>query len=252
MDTKDERMELLDLAGKRALVVGGSSGIGNGIAQTFRQHGAQVEVWGTRGNADDYDAADGSDLTGLSYRQLDVSNVNALDTLNTGIDALDILVLCQGTVRYQREEFNRAGWDAVMDVNINSVMGCARHFHNALKATKGSLIIVSSVAGFNATVGNPAYCASKHAAVGLTKTLGAAWAGDGVRVNGIAPGLVGTKLTEVTTEHPKRLEGALRNIPQGRVGTPEDMAGVALFLVSPLAAYVTGQTIIVDGGLSLS
>jgi len=85
----------------------------------------------------------------------------------------------------------------------------------------------------------------------LTRTLGEAWAPDGIRVNGIAPGLVDTKLTKITTENPERLRGALSGIPLGRLGTPTDMAGVALFLASPLAAYVVGQTIPVDGGLIL-
>jgi 3-oxoacyl-[acyl-carrier protein] reductase len=86
----------------------------------------------------------------------------------------------------------------------------------------------------------------------LTRTLGEAWARDGIRVNGIAPGLVDTKLTKVTTENPERLSRALAGIPLGRLGQPEDMAGVALFLASPLAAYVIGQTIPVDGGLILA
>ena len=81
--------------------------------------------------------------------------------------------------------------------------------------------------------------------------MGQAWAGDGIRVNGIAPGLVDTKLTKVTTAHPERLAAALERIPAGRLGTPADMAGAALFLASPLAAYVIGQTIVVDGGLVL-
>lgn len=240
----------LDFSGKRVLVVGGSSGIGNGIAQGFRKRGARVEVWGTRALASDYAGEDGSDLSGLSYRCIDVTDFDAIEQIAPG-EALDVLVLCQGTVRYDREEFTRAGWDVVMDVNINSVMAVARQFHPAMAAAKGSLIIVSSVAGFDATIGNPAYSASKHGAVGLTKTLGAAWAKDGIRVNGLAPGLVETKLTHVTTKNEKRLEGALRAIPQRRMGTPEDMAGVALFLASPLASYVTGHTVIADGGLSL-
>ena len=98
-------------------------------------------------------------------------------------------------------------------------------------------------------MGNPAYNASKTGAVGLTRTLGEAWAEDGIRVNGIAPGLVDTKMTKVTTANPKRLEGALERIPLKRLGTPADMAGAALFLASPLSSYVVGQTIIVDGGL---
>jgi 3-oxoacyl-[acyl-carrier protein] reductase len=92
---------------------------------------------------------------------------------------------------------------------------------------------------------------AKAGAVSLTKTLGQAFAAQGIRVNGIAPGLVDTKLTKVTTDHPERLEGALASIPLRRLGTPADMAGAALFLASPLAAYITGQTIVVDGGLTL-
>ncbi|MEO0815784.1 MAG: SDR family oxidoreductase [Pseudomonadota bacterium] len=243
--------DALDFTGKRALIVGGSSGIGNGIARAFYRAGAEVHIWGTRPSAADYRPEDGGDLTGLHYAQMDVSDAGALADHTPAFDTLDVLVCCQGTVRYGREEFERPGWDAVMDVNINSVMDCARAFQSHLKAVGGSFIIVSSVAGFNAAMGNPAYAASKHAAVGLTKTLGAAWANEGIRVNGIAPGIVDTKLTRVTTQNPKRLDGALRAIPQGRLGLPEDMAGAALFLASPLAAYVCGQTLIVDGGLSL-
>jgi 3-oxoacyl-[acyl-carrier protein] reductase len=114
------------------------------------------------------------------------------------------------------------------------------------------MIIVSSAAAFHSTVGTPAYNASKTGAYGLTRTLGEAWAGDGIRVNGIAPGLVATKLTRVTTDHPERLAASLRKIPLGRLGTPDDMAGAALFLASPLAAYVLGQTLLVDGGLLLA
>ncbi len=243
---------MLDFTGKTALIVGGSSGIGNGIAQAYRGAGADVHIWGTRPSADDYSEDEGSNLSGLTYSQMDVSRFEALDNFQPSFSSLDVLVLCQGTVLYKRKEFEREGWDRVMDVNINSVMHAAQKFYPMLVASKGSVIIVSSVAGFSASRGNPAYSASKHAAVGLTKTLGEAWAPDGVRVNGIAPGLVDTKLTKVTTEHPKRLEGSLRAIPLGRLGEPGDMAGAALFLASPLAAYMCGQTLIVDGGLSLS
>lgn len=242
----------LDFSGRTALVVGGSSGIGNGIAQAFRARGAEVHVWGTRAAAESYAGDPGSDLTGLHYSQVDVADMEAVAAWTPPFDALDVLVCSQGTVVYKRGEFERAGWDRVVDVNLNSVMACARAFHGALAKAGGAMIVISSVAGFNATVGNPAYSASKHGAVGLVKTLGAAWAGEGIRVNGIAPGLVATKLTAVTTDNPKRLEASLRAIPQGRMGTPDDMAGAALFLASPLASYVCGQTLIVDGGLSLS
>jgi 3-oxoacyl-[acyl-carrier protein] reductase len=132
-----------------------------------------------------------------------------------------------------------------------SLMACGIKFHEMLKASGGALILVSSTAAYHSTKGNPAYNASKTGAVGLTRTLGEAWAEDGIRVNGIAPGLVDTKMTKVTTSNPKRLEGAVQKIPLRRLGTPADMAGAALFLASPLASYIIGQTIVVDGGLIL-
>jgi len=131
-------------------------------------------------------------------------------------------------------------------------MVCAQKFFELLKESRGAMLIVSSAAAFHSTRGNPAYNASKTGAFGLTRTLGEAWAREGIRVNGIAPGLVETKLTRITTEHPKRLEGALRGIPLGRLGTPQDMANVALFLASPLAGYMLGQTLLVDGGMLLA
>jgi len=233
------------------LVVGGSSGIGNGIAQAFRAHGAAVHVWGTRASASDYRKDEGSDLEGLGYAQVDVSDFDAIRRLEPGFERLDVLVLCQGMVIYKRGEFRIDGFRKVVDVNLNSLMACAEKFHPMLAASKGSLITVSSTAAYHATVGNPAYNASKTGAVGLTRTLAQAWAPDGIRVNGIAPGFVATKMTRVTTDNPQRLEAARARIPIGRLGTPQDMAGVALFLASPLSAYVVGQTIPVDGGLIL-
>ena len=175
----------------------------------------------------------------------------AVQSVTPAFQRLDVLVLCQGTVIYKRGEFTAEGFRKVVEVNLNSLMDCSMKFFDLLKATSGSLITVSSTAAFHATRGNPAYNASKAGAVGLTRTLGQAWAGEGIRVNGIAPGLVDTKLTKVTTGNPERLKATLQSIPAGRLGLPADMAGVALFLASPLAAYVYGQTIPVDGGLIL-
>ncbi len=244
-------MTELDFSGKQVLVVGGSSGIGNGIAQAFRARGARVAVCGTRASASDYSPDDGSQLEGLHYSQLDVSDPSAVERFQPAFDRLDILVLAQGAVIYRRGEFQMDGFRKVMEVNLMSLMACATKFHAMLAASRGSLIIVSSTAAYHSTMGNPAYNASKTGAMGLTRTLGEAFAGDGIRVNGIAPGLVDTKMTKVTTANPKRLEGALQRIPLGRLGTPEDMAGAALFLASPLSSYIVGQTIIVDGGLIL-
>ena len=240
-----------DFTGKTVLVVGGASGIGNGIAHGFRQRGAQVHVWGTRATAADYDPAEGSDLTGLGYTCVDVSDPDAIAAAPLPFPTLDVLVMCQGTVVYRRGEFERPGWDHVMAVNLDSLMHIARLCKPQLLESQGSVIIVSSLSGLKANIGNPAYAASKAGAISLTKTLGQAWGPEGIRVNGLAPGLVDTKLTKVTTQNPERLAGALANIPQRRMGLPADMAGAAVFLASPLASYVTGHTLIVDGGLSL-
>src|SRR5215475_10012471 len=248
-DGKGMEMNELDFSGRQVLVVGGSSGIGNGIAQAFRTRGAHVAVCGTRARASDYSPDEGSRLDGLDYFQLNVSDAGAIEKFNPPLAKLDVLVLAQGAVVYRRGEFQMDGFRAVVEVNLMSLMACATKFHPLLRQARGALIIVSSTAAYHSTMGNPAYNASKTGAVGLTRTLGEAWAEDGIRVNGIAPGLVDTKMTKVTTENPKRLEGALSQIPLKRLGTPEDMAGAALFLASPLSSYIIGQTIVVDGGL---
>ena len=240
----------LDFSDKSVLVVGGSSGIGNGIAQAFRRHGAQVQVWGTRASAADYQGQAGSDLQGLSYAQVDVSDFEAVRAA-PALAALDVLVLCQGTVAYGREEFRVDTFRRVIDVNLNSLMACAEKFRDALAARQGSLITISSVGGLRATRGNPAYAASKAGAIHLTHTLAQAWAHKGIRVNGVAPGLVDTKLTKVTMDDAERLRERLAGIPAGRLGTPDDMAGACLYLASSLASYVMGQTIVVDGGRML-
>ncbi len=242
----------LDFSAKTVLVIGGSSGIGNGIAHGFRARGATVHVTGTRPDEGDYLEAEDSDFTGLTYHQLDVTNRDAVKHLPDVTGEPDVLVLSQGIVRYGRQEFEREGWDDVIGVNLNSIADCARAFHSGLADKDGALIIVSSVAGFGAAMGNPAYAASKAGAVSMVKSLGEAWARDGIRVNGIAPGFVPTKMTAAITEHSERREGALKSIPLRRMGTPDDMAGAALFLASPLSSYMTGQTLIVDGGLTLS
>jgi len=238
----------LDFSGKTVLVVGGSSGIGNGIAQAYRRNGATVHVWGTRQSAAEYRPEDGSDLAGLHYRRVDASVDEEIDTAASGFERLDVLVLAQGAVKYKRQEFSIKAFREVVDVNLNSVMACCVRFHPLLKACVGSVIIIGSIGALKSVKGNPAYASSKAAAHALARTLGDAWGQDGIRVNVIAPGMVATKMTTVTTDNPARLQAALDTISLGRLGTPEDMAGPALFLASDLAAYITGQTIIVDGG----
>jgi 3-oxoacyl-[acyl-carrier protein] reductase len=243
--------DALSFVGKSALVVGGSSGIGNGIAQAFRGKGAQVRVWGTRARPSDYAGEAGSDLSGLRYSRVDVSDSAAVEGAEPELTELDVLVLAQGAVKYKRQEFEIETFRHVVEINLNSVMHCCAKFFPLLERSKGSIIIISSIGAFKSVMGNPAYAASKAGAFALTRTLGDAWGRQGVRVNGIAPGLIATKMTMATTEHPDRLRTALDTISLGRLGMPEDVADVALFLASPLARYITGQTIVVDGGRSL-
>lgn len=241
----------LDFTARKILVVGGSSGIGNGIARAFHDRGAQVAVWGTRASAADYADEEGSDLSDLTYAQVNVGDPDAVAAAPAPFDGLDILVQCQGTVIYRRGEFDMTGFQHVMDVNLNSMMACSLKFREQLARARGANILISSGAAFRTTFGNPAYNASKAGILGLTRALAAAWIGDGIRVNGVAPGLVDTKLTKVTMDKPERLDSQLALIPSRRLGKPEDIAGAVLYLASPLADYVIGQTIVVDGGGSL-
>ena len=130
-------MNELDFSGKQILVVGGSSGIGNGIAQAFRAKGARVQVCGTRAGAADYSAAEGSDLEGLDYAQLDVSDAQAIEAFAPPFDRLDVLVLAQGAVIYRRGEFEMEGFRKVLEVNLISLMACAAKFHPMLRASQG-------------------------------------------------------------------------------------------------------------------
>ncbi|MGC4252685.1 MAG: SDR family NAD(P)-dependent oxidoreductase [Sphingobium sp.] len=242
----------LDFTGKTVLVVGGSSGIGNGMAQAFRQRGANVHVWGTRASAADYAGEEGSDMEGLGYTQVDVSDPAAIAAAPAPFERLDVLIHSQGAVLYRRQEFEPEGWSKVMAVNLDSVLHISNRFREALAAAKGTVIVVSSIGAFKATFGNPAYAASKAGAVNLIRALAIAWASEGIRVNGIAPSLVDTKMTKVTMDSDERRARALSRIPLGRFGSVEEMAGVALFLASPLSAYICGQTLVVDGGLTLT
>src|SRR5271154_1473902 len=230
----------LDFTGKTALVVGGSSGIGNATAQAFRKGGAEVHIWGTRAAAADYADEEGSDLAGLVYRQVDITSIAAIEAPDPGLTKLDVLVQSQGIALYRRREYRVPDFRQVLDVNLTSLIACANRFHDALAASQGSMIVISSTAAFHATRGNPAYNASKAGAVGLTRTLAEAWIRDGIRINGIAPGFVRTNLTRVTTDNPERRDAALSRIPLGRFGSPGGNARGALFLAPPLASFFVG------------
>lgn len=244
-------MAAWDFTGKQVLVVGGSSGIGNATARGFLAAGARVHVTGTRASAKAY-GADAAQLEGLAYSRLDVTEPGAVADWASDFETLDVLVLSQGAVEYRRKEFEPEIFRRVLDVNLSSVMDCAVKFRPLLAVSGGAIITISSVGGRRATQGNPAYAASKAGLIHLTRTLAVAWAGEGIRVNGVAPGLVATKMTAATTDHPDRLAKRLEGIPLKRLGQPEEIANIVLFLASPLAAYVVGETIVADGGRTLS
>jgi 3-oxoacyl-[acyl-carrier protein] reductase len=240
--------DALDFTGKTVLVTGGSSGIGNGIARCFRDCGAEVVITGTRASAADYPDTDCADMR---FFQLDVGDDAAVEAFDPGIDRLDVLVNSAGTVAYKRQEYEMPTFRKVMDVNIMGMMHMCTKFHPMLAETKGCIINVTSVASFRSTPGNPAYSASKGGGLTLTRTLANAWGRGGVRVNAILPGLVDTKLTKVTRDNPELYEASIKRTPLRRWGTPEEMGGVALFLASPLSAFVTGEGIVVDGGANM-
>ena len=241
----------MNLKKKNILVIGGSSGIGRGIADCFVNYGAKVCITGTKESLNDYDTDISENISKCDYRKLDLSDHNNLDNFDLPFEDIDHLICSQGIVAYKRKEFELDTFKKVVDLNLNSIMASCTFFHKQLSKNNGSIIIIGSGASYHSVKGNPAYSASKGGLLTLIKTLAEAWAEDKIRVNGIAPGFVATKLTEVTYKNEERYEGTLQRIPLGRWGKPEDMGELACFLCSDKASYITGQMITVDGGMGL-
>lgn len=240
----------IDLGGKTALISGGSSGIGLGIAQRFLAAGAHVHVSGTRGSVEEYEHAD--ELDGLTYHQVDVRDDGAVRELTESLQSLDALVCCAGSVAYGRKEFEMATFREIIDINLNGVMSFCTASHSLLKESEaGSVVIIGSTSSFIATPGQPAYSSSKGALVTMTKSLAEAWARDGIRVNGVAPGFVATKLTARSRKDKAVYEGTLSRIPMRRWGEAEEIGDAVVFFASPMSSYVTGQMLLVDGGITL-
>jgi 2-deoxy-D-gluconate 3-dehydrogenase len=163
----------------------------------------------------------------------------------------DILINNAGTIRRADSlDFTEADWDEVMDVNLKSVFFTAQAFARALTARKatGAIINIASLLSFQGGIRVPSYTAAKHGVAGLTKLLANEWAAKGINVNAIAPGYIETNNTEALRADPDRNESILARIPAGRWGRPEDIAGTAVFLASPAAAYIHGAILNVDGG----
>ena len=242
----------MNFESKNIVVIGGSSGIGRGIAESFVEKGANVCITGTRESIDNYEEEITENIKKCLYRKLELSNTDNLKELELPFEDIHTLVCSQGIVAYDRKEFEIDTFKTVIDLNLNSVMAACSFFHENLVKNRGSIVIIGSGASYHAVKGNPAYSASKGGLLTLIKTLAEAWAINGIRVNGIAPGYVATKLTEVTFGNEKRYENTLKNIPLKRWGSPKDMGEVCCFLCSEGASYVTGQMITVDGGMGLS
>lgn len=240
----------INLDGKTVLVSGGSSGIGLGIAQRFVAAGATVHVSGTRASVDDYEHAD--ELRALSYHKVDVRDDDAVRQLVASLSALDCLVCCAGSVAYGGKEFDMPTFREIIDINLNGVMSFCTASHERLKESEaGSVVIIGSTSSFIATPGQPAYSSSKGALVTMTKSLAEAWARDGIRVNGVAPGFVATKLTARSRQDTAVYEGTLKRIPMRRWGEASEIGDAVLFFASPMASYITGQMLLADGGITL-
>lgn len=234
-----------EFKGKRVLVTGGSQGIGLATARAFHDNGATVFVTGTRASAADY----ADDLSAFTYIAADFAKPDTASAVAAAAGDIDILVNNAGTGR--PDEYSDKGFRTVIDVNLNSVMALSLALHPALKARKGAIVNMGSLSSFLALRETPAYTASKAGLLGLTRALADKWAPDGIRVNMVAPGFIRTRMTEIQrtdADYEKRL---LKAVPMRRWGEPEEVAETVLFLASPRAPYVTGQSIAIDGGLML-
>lgn len=230
-------------AGKTVAVIGGTSGIGLGLATAFAGAGAKVLATGaTEAEVVTARAAE----TGIAFSVLDVRDNAAITAFAAPFGKLDVLVNCAGINR-RADEFTPGVFDQVLDINLGGSMRTATAFRSAL-AQGGAILNIGSVFSFAGAGHAPAYAASKGAVVQLTKSLAIAYAAEGIRVNALAPGWIETAMTEVPRANPARNAAILARTPLGRWGKPQDLAGAALFLCSPLAAFVTGATLPVDGG----
>jgi NAD(P)-dependent dehydrogenase (short-subunit alcohol dehydrogenase family) len=233
-----------DFTGRKVLVVGGSrGGIGAAIAAAFVGAGAAVRVTGI-------EAEPVVPVAGADYVQLDVQDKAAVTRLAEGTERLDVLVNC-AAITARGEEMAFDFFEKVVDINLHGTFRTAAVFHRALKAAEGCVINISSMYASFGSPRNPAYGASKAAVTQLTKSLAIAWAGDGIRVNAVAPGFIVTEQSARSRQDPVHVANVSARTPMGRWGQPEDVAGPVLFLASPAAAFMTGTCLAVDGGYSV-
>jgi 2-deoxy-D-gluconate 3-dehydrogenase len=241
--------EHFSVEGKRALVTGGSSGLGRAMAESLADGGARVAIAGRSDRV--FHAAE---EMGAIPLQVDLSNRSEATALVAcAIDALgglDVLVNNAGTQRrHPAEDFPIEDWDHVLSVNLHAVwilaQAAGRHM---LEHGGGKIINLASEMSFFGGVTVPAYAASKGGVAQLTKALSNEWAGRGINVNAIVPGYMDTEMTSALVGNPQREPLIMSRIPAGRWGRPGDMKGIVLFLASAASDYVHGAIIPVDGG----
>jgi NAD(P)-dependent dehydrogenase (short-subunit alcohol dehydrogenase family) len=244
------------LEGKVAIVTGSSRGIGRAIAEGFAAAGAGVAVNGrnpenTRSVADAIAGTGARSLAvaGDVSKSADVQRV--IDETVKAFGRLDILVNNAGISPYYKpaETMTEAEWDDIININLKGVFLCCQAAGRVMIPQKsGRIINMSSIAGKVALPRLVAYTSAKGAINSLTRVLAVEWAPYGILVNALAPGYIETDLTRGLRENPKRMESMLRQIPLGRLGTPDDIVGAAIYLASDAASYVTGSILDIDGG----
>jgi 2-deoxy-D-gluconate 3-dehydrogenase len=250
---------VFDLKGKVAVVTGGNGGIGLGMARGLASAGAQVVVVG-RNEAKSREAV--KDLEGRGTRAfalaVDVGDEGAVTRMVEEVDRrcgrLDVLVNNAGTnIRKPPHELSLAEWSFVLNTNLTSAFLCSKAAYPLMKrAGSGKIINIGSMMSIFGTSFAPAYAASKGGIVQLTKSMAVAWAKDNIQVNAVLPGWIDTELTRQARQQVAGLhERVLARTPAGRWGTPDDHAGIAVFLASPASDFVTGTAIAVDGGYSV-
>ena len=244
---------MFDLTGKSALVTGASGGIGGAIARALHARGATVTLSGTRsGPLEALGAKLGARTHVLPCDLSDAQAVEALPKKAAEVmGALDILVNNAGITRDQlMMRMSDADWLAVLEVNLTSTMRLSRGvLRGMMKARWGRIINISSIVGVTGNPGQANYAASKAGVIGLSKSLAAEVASRGITVNCIAPGFIATAMTEaLNADQTARINA---QIPAGRMGTAEEIAAAAVYLASAEAAYVTGQTLHVNGGMAM-
>ena len=240
-----------DLTGKICIVTGAGRGIGRGIADSLARHGATVVLTGrTAATLTDAAAAIGA---AASTEVADVAREADVIALRDAVLArhgrIDVLVNNAGINPVWRgiEKISLADWQAIIDTNLTGTFLCCKYLGGAM-GQGGSVINVSSIAGRVGLTRSVPYCASKGGVELLTKALALDWAKRGVRVNCLAPGYVDTDLTHGVLTHEVHGKPFLDHIPMGRFGATKEMGGAVVFLASDASTYMTGQSLVVDGG----